>query len=110
MQQTITIIFDRIKTVPEHFWVLLVASCTYIIYRRATVREAGLILASSFLLGPFLGNAINHFLVKLDFPNGATSFAYTFAAVLSYNILEHLIMRSPAIADKIFTKVEDKIK
>lgn len=109
MQQIAIKLINEIKAVPEHIWILLVATTTYVIYRRANIREAAMMFASSFLLGPFLGDVINKFLTKLDFNNGASTLSYTFAAVLSYNALEHLIKQSPKLSEKIFTKFTDKI-
>jgi hypothetical protein len=109
MQQIIITTIDKIKMVPEHIWILLVATTTYVIYRGATLKEAAMMFASSFLLGPFIGDMINKFLLKMEFEVGTSSIAYTFAAVLSYNLLERLIKQSPALSEKIFNKISDKI-
>lgn len=109
MQQVIFQTFERVKQVPDHIWILLVATITYIIYRGATIREAILMFASSFLLGPFIGGLINKLLVQLNFETGASALSYTFAAVLSYNVLEHLIKQSPKLSEGLFRKITNGI-
>lgn len=109
MQQITIQIIEKIKTVPEHIWILLVATTTYIIYKGATWKEALMMFASSFLLGPFIGDMINKFLMKMEFEVGTSMLAYTFASVLSYNLLERLIKQSPQLSEKLFDKISDKL-